>query len=130
MTQPISRSEREHIWAVMSEFSVDNEIDYEGEAKRLSGFPIVSLKTIFFREVAPVCGPNLLTPALPVWAGFNLQEAVRKIDALMDRNRRLILAAFMYEAVVIFYRLRFHGIWRDVRAALQRVVTDSSVDSR
>ncbi|SDG64977.1 DUF7079 family protein [Paraburkholderia phenazinium] len=120
MENPVGKAEREFIWAVMSEFFVDNEIDYEREAAQISRFPINFLKEIFFREVAPVCGPNMLTPAPPVWAGFDSDWVISQINSLLSTKEASLISRVSYEASVLYYRLRLADVWGEVEDATKR----------
>jgi hypothetical protein len=88
MGNPVSLEERKSIWIVMSEFFVDNEIDYDREVALIDQCSLSDLKQIFFREVAPVCGPNLMTPVPPVWAGFGADWVVGEISSNLAKRER------------------------------------------
>jgi len=120
MADALSQSERELIWEVMSEFFVDTEIDYDREVQRLTSFPRRTLREIFFREVAPVCGPNFLTPVPPVWEGFDPVELKRAINDLLARRSRSVARRMLCEANISFYRIWFRDLWKQVEAALDR----------
>lgn len=120
MADALTRNDRELIWAVMSEFFVDNEVDYDFEARRLGGFPKAVLQDIFFREVAPVCGPNFLTPVPPIWMGFDTDEVKREINALLARRKQSVARRLLCEANILFYRFWLKDVWKAVEAALER----------
>ncbi len=120
MENTVGKADREFIWSVMSEFFVDSEIDYDFEAARIRRFPAHVLKDIFFREVAPVCGPNLLTPIPPIWMGFDTHKVVREIRSLLSNKEKSWLRRIGYEADVLYYRYLLAGVWREVERALKR----------
>jgi hypothetical protein len=120
MENPVGKAEQEFIWVVMSEFFVDNEIDHDREAAQISRFPMNVLKEIFFREVAPVCGPNMLTPAPAVWAGFDSAWVVSQINSLLSSKERSLIRRISYEASVLYYRLRLADVWSEVEDAIKR----------
>ncbi|MEK6346345.1 MAG: hypothetical protein V4764_02630 [Burkholderia sp.] len=120
MNTPMDTATLEFVWAVMSEFFVDTEIDYDAEAARLAHFPAEALRTIFFEDVAPVCGPNLLTPIPPIWLGFDTEALVAEIHARRARCERSLMSRLSHRAAVLHYRLRLGGVWKDVAAALAR----------
>ncbi|WP_206130607.1 hypothetical protein [Burkholderia sp. Ac-20379] len=111
---------REFVWAIMSEFFVDTEIDYDAEAAKLARFPEDALRTIFFEDVAPVCGPNLLTPIPPIWLGFDTRALVAAIHLQRAKCERSLTSRLRHRAAVCYYRLRLGGVWKDVAAALER----------
>jgi hypothetical protein len=120
MENSVGKAERELIWVVMSEFFVDNEIDYDREVARISRFPTNVLKDIFFREVAPVCGPNMLTPVPAVWAGFDSDWIVSQINSLLSARERSLICRISYETNVLYYRLRLSDVWSEVENAMDR----------
>jgi hypothetical protein len=120
MADALSQSERELIWEVMSEFFVDTEVDYDWEVQRLKSFPRGTLREIFFCEVAPVCGPNFLTPVPPVWQGFDPDELKRDIYDLLARRQKSVARRLLCAANISFYRIWFRDVWKQVEAALER----------
>ncbi|WP_157655789.1 hypothetical protein [Burkholderia ubonensis] len=95
-------------------------VDCDLEARRLKKFPHDALHEIFFREVAPVCGPNFLTPVPSVWQGFDLSELKLETDDLLARRRKSTARRFLCEVNVTFYRIWFRGVWKDGEATLER----------
>lgn len=120
MENSIVEAEREVIWKVMSEFFVDNEIDYDHWAQKISKYPMHILKDIYFNEVAPVCGPNVLTPAPPIWQGFDVESVVKEIKANLSRRRDSFFYRIRYDADVLFYRVACHRFWTPVEQAILR----------
>ncbi|PMS22631.1 hypothetical protein C0Z18_04785 [Trinickia dabaoshanensis] len=122
MLDGLSQNDREFIWEVMSEFFVDTEIDYDFEARRLGNFPREVLQEIFFREVAPVCGPNFLTPVPPIWLGFDAKLVKREINDLLARRKQSVARRLLCEANILFYRFWLRDTWKAVEAALERTL--------
>jgi hypothetical protein len=114
---------RESVWIVLSEFFVDNEIDYDLEIARIDSYSLNHLKEIFFREVAPVCGPNLLTPIPPVWTGFEPAWLVAEISFNLAMRERSTVSRLSYEARVLYYRIRCADVWAEVEKAVRRRLT-------
>jgi len=119
MGNPLTDAEREVIWCVMSEYFVDNEIDFRHEASRLNAFPQDTLREIFFREVAPVCGPNLMTPAPPIWTGFDERWLVHEIRGMLADRSKSHVTRIAYEIRVLYYRFRLAGLWRSIETSLR-----------
>lgn len=120
MENSIVEAEREAIWEIMSEFFVDNEIDYDYWAQKISKYPIHILKDIYFNEVAPVCGPNVLTPAPPIWQCFDAESVVKEIKANLSKRRDSFFYRMRYDADVLFYRVACHSFWTPVEQAILR----------
>ncbi|MEX3955803.1 hypothetical protein C9I57_19720 [Trinickia symbiotica] len=120
MADALSQDDREFIWEVMSEFFVDTEVDYDREARRLKKFPRGALRDIFFREVAPVCGPNFLTPVPPIWQGFDADELKREINELLARRKKSVARRLLCEANITFYRFWLKDVWNKVETAIEK----------
>jgi len=120
MADALSQDDREFIWEVMSEFFVDTEVDYDREARRLKKFPRGTLREIFFREVAPVCGPNFLTPVPPIWQGFDADELKREINELLARRKKSVARRLLCEANISFYRFWLKDVWKKVETAIEK----------
>ncbi|MBN3805745.1 hypothetical protein GXB81_22210 [Paraburkholderia sp. Ac-20336] len=121
MENSIADTDRENVWQVMSEFFVDNEIDYDYWAEKIAQFPIEELKDIFFREVAPVCGPNVLTPVPPAWLTFDTEWVVDEIKRNLSKRESSLIYRARYDANVICYRIRCREFWSDVEDAIIRI---------
>jgi len=104
----------------MSEFFVDSEIDYDYWAKKISNYPIHMLKDIYFSEVAPVCGPNVIASVPPVWEGFDAEFVVEEIKANLSRRRGSFFYRLRYDANVLFYRVACRSFWIPVEQAILR----------
>lgn len=115
---PLADPEREDAWEALSDIFIDNEVDYVAVARGVAGIPRADLEILFFEEVAPYCGPNLLTPIPPVWSGFSREPLVLGIR---DRQRRIAssrLAALRHRCLVRFLRWYFAAEWRQLAACL------------
>lgn len=121
MDNPIAGSERETIWEIMSEFFVDNEIDYDHWAGKISQYPLPVLRDIYFSEVAPVCGPNLLTPVPPVWQGFDTESVAGQIRENLSRRCHSLPFRLKYDTSVLFYRIACRMFWKPVEQAIMRL---------
>jgi hypothetical protein len=116
----MNEQERENIWVTMAECFVDNEIDYDHQAAALRRYPLNTLKEIFFREVAPVCGPNLLAPVPAIWSGFDDESVVREIREMLIRRRESRLFRVRHELKVSYLRLRLGDVWSNIEQAIGR----------
>lgn len=115
---PLSDGEREDAWEALSDIFIDNEVDYAAVARAVAGIPLAELETLFFEEVAPYCGPNLLTPIPPIWSGFSREPLVAGIR---ERQRRIAasrLAALRHRCLVRVLRWYFKGEWQALVARL------------
>jgi hypothetical protein len=110
----VAYSERERIGIALSECFVDNETDYDALAADLRGVPLDLLKRIFFRDVAPVCGSNMLTPAPPIWTGFDERWLIDAIRDLNARRERGVIARWRVNLDVCFYRVALDFVWKEV----------------
>jgi hypothetical protein len=129
MDTSINEPDREKIWRVMSEFFVDNEIDYDYWTEKIAQFSIEELKEIFFSEVAPVCGPNVLTPVPPVWLSFDTDWVVSEIRSNLSRRDRSLLYRMHYDTNVIYYRIRCREFWAEVESGIIRHRTAQRITS-
>lgn len=109
---------REDLWEALSDLFIDNEVDYAAIARQVAGEPLPELERILFEEVAPYCGPNLLTPVPPVWSGFSRESLVAGIRARLQRIRVSRFAALRHRCLVRYLRWQFAAEWRQLRDAL------------
>ena len=119
MGNQIAEKEKDYVWLALAEFFGDNEIDYDRHAAKVSAYPIQALKEIFFREVAPVCGPNMLTPMPPVWLSFDAEWVVSEIRNL-QMHRESALYKVGHELKVLYYRATLRHVWSNVEQAIKR----------
>jgi hypothetical protein len=120
MENSITGADREMVWQVMSEFFVDNEIDYDYWAGKIAHFPLTILKEIYFHEVAPVCGPNVLTPVPPIWLTFDTELVINEIRKNLSRRNQSTMYRLRYNINVLYYRAACHSFWVPVERAIIR----------
>jgi hypothetical protein len=120
MEKSITGADREMVWQVMSEFFVDNEIDYDYWASKIAHFPIAILKETYFREVAPVCGSNVLTPISPIWLTFDTEWVTAEIKKNLSRCNNSIMYRLWYNINAFCYRAACHRFWVPVERAIIR----------
>lgn len=78
------------------------------------------LRNIFFNEVAPHCGPNLMTPIPPIWAGFDRERLAQGIRATQARAQRSAWGRLRHRIAVAFYRWHFRGLWEEIEGELNK----------
>jgi len=115
---PLSQHRREEVWESLSEVFVDNEVDYERIAKNVADIGLDNLKKIFFEEVAPYCGPNLMSPIPPIWSDFDKEKLPFGIRAMKSKNRRSVITNMRYEDFVVFSRFYFRKEWLAIETKL------------
>ncbi|WP_250492794.1 hypothetical protein [Caballeronia sp. GAWG1-1] len=120
MGHQIDQQARERIWTTMAEFFVDNKIDYDYQASKICVYPLKELKKIFFREVAPVCGPNALTAAPPIWLSFDDQTVIDEVRKLLLKRDASAFFRLRHELSVLYLRVTLNGIWQEVERAITR----------
>ena len=120
MESTLSEQRREDAWEALSDAFIDNEVDYEFIARRITGIPTAELKEIFFTEVAPQCGPNMLTTIPPIWAGFDRQSLANCIHEMQQKNRESPSARIRHRITVALYRRLFRRIWARIELELAR----------
>lgn len=119
MADALSDERREAIWEALSDAFVDSEVNYRYIASRVADVAPVELKEIFFTEVAPHCGPNLMSPIPPVWAGFDRVELGKGIRAMQARNRGSLIARLRHKGYVAYCRQRYRHEWAAIAAELE-----------
>lgn len=115
---PLADAEREDAWEALSDIFIDNEVDYVVVARGVAGIPLAELEILFFEDVAPYCGPNLLTPIPPIWSGFSREPLVAGIRERQRRIDSSRLAALRHHCLVRFLRWYFKGEWQELVARL------------
>jgi hypothetical protein len=130
MADTLSDERREDIWEALSEAFIDNEVDYAFIARKVAGVDPVRLEEIFFTEVAPYCGPNLMTPIPPVWAGFSRKPLIEGIREKLEQIRRFPIAWMKYQGFVVFCRWYFRKEWRTIAAELETCKGNAAIGSR
>ncbi|MDY7579536.1 hypothetical protein RGU70_14565 [Herbaspirillum sp. RTI4] len=111
--------EREKIWDALSDIFVDTEIEYIYITRHLKGFDIKEIKKILFREVAPVCGGNLMCVAPPVWGCFNEEEVRADIYTMLEKRKKSFFYRLVNEFCILFFRLFYRSSWLELEAKLQ-----------
>jgi hypothetical protein len=109
----ISDARREKIWKVLSDLFVDTEPNYEWMIPEIADVDLDLLKEIFYAEVAPCCGPNFMTPAPPIWAGFDTGHLVQSIREILENSKKSLFGRLKYKAMVISCRWYFNDIWKE-----------------
>ncbi len=120
MESTLSEQRRQDVWEALSDAFIDNEVNYEFIARRVVGVPVADLKEIFFTEVAPQCGPNLLTTIPPIWAGFDRESLSTCIREMQQRNRRSPSARIRHRITVALFRRFFRRTWARIELELAR----------
>ncbi len=114
-------AEREVLWEVLAEVFVDQDVDYAALADRLDGVAPGVLEHIFFDEVAPYCGANLLAPAPPVWTGFARESLIAGIRAEVQRREASRLRALAARLAGRYWRRVYAAEWRSLLSHLRRL---------
>jgi hypothetical protein len=120
MESTLTEQQREDVWEALSDAFIDNEVHYEFIARRIAGIPKTELREIFFNEVAPQCGPNLLATIPPIWAGFDRESLAKCIREMLQSNRRSLWARFKYRITVALFRRRFRRVWERIESEWAR----------
>ena len=111
---------REEIWASLSDVFIDNEIDYSYIATQVADVDLPLLKEIFFNEVAPCCGPNLMCVIPPIWAGFCPKELAKDIRTMQIRNSCSRVARLRHKGFVVFCRWYFRSDWNTLATEVEK----------
>lgn len=131
MESELSDERRADVWEGLSEAFVDNEVDYVALRRGVEGVPLDELRRIFFTEVAPHCGANLLAPAPPIWIGFDRGLLTQDIRAMLARARSSAWGRFRHRMAVALCHWNFAPLWRQVEAELSRSPdTENALDGR
>ena len=120
MESALSEERRADVWEGLSEVFVDNAVDYAALRRGVVGVPLDELKCIFFTEVAPHCGANLLASAPPIWIGFDRDRLAMRIRAMLASARRSVWGRLRHCVTVALCRWMFAPLWREVEAELRR----------
>jgi len=114
MGNPISQTDREFIWISLADAFSNGEINNHSEINDLKKFNRSEIKNIFFREVSIACGHNLLVVTPIFWDGFDQEWVKNEIKNILYRKNKSFPYRIFYELKIIFFRLFFRNIWRDV----------------
>ena len=120
MESTLTGQRRVDVWEALSDAFIDNEVHYEFIARRIAGIPKAELREIFFNEVAPQCGPNLLATIPPIWAGFDRESLAQSIREMLQSNRRSRWARIKHRTTVALFRRRFRRVWERIEWELSR----------
>lgn len=120
MADTLSDERREAIWEALSDAFVDSETDYRYIASRVADVSPIDLEEIFFTEVAPHCGSNLMSPIPPVWTGFERAELAKGIRAMLGDTRNSWIARLRYKGFVAYCRWHFRNEWQAIAGQLRQ----------
>jgi hypothetical protein len=114
MTSSINIEQRKPIWAALSEFYLDTELqdsDFLHIAFTIieSPYALEEVKTINKYEVFPVLQGNLLSPA-GEWAGFDQDWLAEKIIYLLGRKSKINKIAT--EITYPLFKWMFRSYWK------------------
>ena len=123
---PLTRKEQEALWLALSDLFVDSIVYWRAVVRDCLPYDIALVREIFFTEVAPVCGPNLMAPIPPVWSGFNAESLFASIDELKAGPRKNVWFRFWYCLTLSFFRWQTRKIWKSLEWRLRLLSTASS----
>jgi len=113
--------EEKVLWSALSELFVDTEPDYDAIARVTRQYSWEQVRFAFYRRVAPVCVYNALTPAPPVWTGFDDEQLHADIERYIEEeSRRLIFGDAISCLGRLFVWTFFRGALAQVKAAMAR----------
>ncbi|WP_211464762.1 DUF7079 family protein [Collimonas silvisoli] len=118
MGNKLTDAEREKIWYVLSDVFVDSDVDFPYIARNLRSFDMEQIKEIFFREVAPICGVNLMTVIPPIWSGFSEDEVRQDIRGMLKKREDSFIFRVRNDVFVAFCRWYFRSYWKEVEDVL------------
>jgi hypothetical protein len=118
LENPLNEKRREEVWYALSEAFIDDEVDYAWIADKIGEIDKDRLRQIFFEEVAPYCGPNLMTAIPPIWAGFDREKLVAVIHEMISKNDKSVIAKLRHKTFVIYLRLYFGSVWHAIESKL------------
>jgi hypothetical protein len=119
MENTLTEARREEIWYALSDAFVDCEEEYDFIVRRVADVDVAQLEGIFFNEVAPYCGPNLLTPIPPIWQGFDRDALVAGIREMLTRAQGSWFDGIRHKWFVAFCRRYFRNTWKSLSAKLE-----------
>jgi hypothetical protein len=105
---------REETWVALSHAFLDDEID----CSLIADIPLSRLKQIFFNEVAPYCGPHMLSVTPPTFEGFDNEELIASIRSKLTRGQSSPLDRILQKGRILFYQWFFREVWRSVTTKL------------
>lgn len=120
MERTLTDERAEEVWEALSDAFIDNEVHYEFIARRVFGVPLGELREMFFSEVAPQCGPNLLATIPPMWEGYDREALAECIREMLARNQHSALARLKHRVAVAFFRWHCRDIWKEIEAEVKK----------
>jgi len=118
MGDPISQADREFIWTQLADFFTSADVESFPSFPRLAAFPVSELKEIFFREVAPACGHNLVVTTPILAEGFDPEWVKIEIRRILARRDSSLAGRIGYNASRLLYRWMSQKVWREAEKAL------------
>ncbi|MFK0378869.1 hypothetical protein [Pandoraea sp. NPDC090278] len=115
-------SARRNCWISLSDLFVDNVLDFQGVAVQMvrhcQPMSDEDIRRAFFYEVAPVLGPQTLSPAPLVWTEFDSDEVIKDVTARIQR--RALSPLFHIQCLIGDFacRLWFAFIWKELAKAI------------
>jgi len=105
----------------LADFFTSADVEQFPDFARLANFPIAELKEIFFREVAPACGHNLLVTTPTLAEGFDPDWVKAEVRRILARRDAGPAGRIGYNASRLFYRWLSGSVWREAERALGRI---------
>lgn len=121
MGNSISQNDREFIWTQLADFFSSFDVESFPDFARLADFSVSELKEIFFDEVAPACGHNLLVTTPILSEGFDPEWVKTEIRRILARRDSGPAGRIGYNANRLFYRCLSGKVWREAEGALARL---------
>jgi hypothetical protein len=126
MITNLSKSDKIKIWSALSDNFVDTNVDYDSIVERIHGFDLKVLEEIFFCEVAPICGPNLMTATPPIWTGFDGADIAKDIELMLEKRSRSVLFKLRNNAFIFYCRCEFSDDWNLKKNLIIKTYRDES----
>jgi len=117
----ISQNDREFIWTQLADFFTSADVERFPDFARLADFPVTELRDIFFGEVAPACGHNLLVTTPVLSEGFDPDWVKTEVRRILARRDSGLAGRIGYNASRLFYRCLAGQVWREAESALDRI---------
>lgn len=122
MENKLNHSTRENVWIALSDAFVDSKMDYDNIAGRIQKLEKQEIKKIFFREVAPICGLNLMTTAPSVWHYFDENFICEEINGMLKKRENSCIYRLRNNIFIAFCYWNFREEWSAVEIALDKQV--------
>jgi hypothetical protein len=111
----------EDVWEALSDVFVDNEVDYPHIAERIVDVDHSLLKEIFFKDVAPHCGPDAMSNIPEIWEGYSKKKLAEGIREMKTRNEKSFISRLRYICFVAFCRFYFSDEWGKILTELNKL---------